>query len=337
MDKAQWEAVSKVPGIVTACPTTMFPIQTQLGSSLGLKDITPTNTLYVSFDPDAFFKMTSLQWIQGDPVTAREKLAKGKSLLVSREYLVAHNIGVGSKLTLLTPKEGPVEFEVVGVVASAGLDLAVQFFGIQRVYSDAALSSVFGSREDAIRYFGVDAINLVLLSFDPDIPDSKILKSIDERIPGTHSGSARQIRTEVQGAAKDVMSIGSTAALAALFIAAIGVGNLIIANIASRRFEYGVLRSVGAGRFLLARLVAAETVIVALAGSVVGTTLGLQLAWIGQSFHQRILGITYTPELAWDVVGWGSCVVVGMALLAALPAITRLVLTPPRSLIAGDA
>jgi putative ABC transport system permease protein len=215
--------------------------------------------------------------------------------------------------------------------------MAVQFFGIQRAYSDTAISCVFGSRQDASRYFGIDSVNLVLLSFDPGTSDAQILKSIEQNVPGTRFGSSRQIRSEVQAAAQHVMDVGSTAALATLFIAAIGVGNLIIANIASRRFEYGVLRSVGAGRFLLARLVGAETLIIALAACVVGTALGLQLAWIGQSFHQRILGISYTPQLAWDRVFQGSSVVVCLALVAAFPAIVRLVFTPPRSLIATDA
>src|SRR4029079_4177935 len=95
-------------------------------------------------------------------------------------------------------------------------------------------------------------------------------------------------------ASQTFMALASTVAIASLIIACLGVGNLILANIAARRYEYGVLRAMGASRGMLGRIVAAETLLVALVGCIVGTGLGIQLAATGQSLHRRLVGLVYS-------------------------------------------
>jgi hypothetical protein len=46
------------------------------------------------------------------------------------------------------------------------------------------------------------------------------------------------------------------------------------------------------------------------------------------------VGVTYPLHLAWDVIAWGTLVVLAAALLAALPTIWRLMRYPPRALLA---
>ncbi len=335
LTEEQWQALRKTPGVTIACPTTMFPINQPKQARFGLDGMSPTNTSFVSFDPNTFFQLAPLEFVQGNQADAIEKLNKGNALLVSREYLVAHKIGVGSKLTFNT-KEGPVTFDVVGVVASPGLDMAVSFFGIQRIYSDASISCVFGSRDDAKKYFGVEAINLVLMNFDPQIPDKKILDNIRQSVPGIIPGSARRIRTEILANTDRALGVMSTIALVTLFIACIGVGNLIVAGITARRFELGVLRAVGATRWLLARLVVAETILIAIVGVMLGGVLGVTMALLGREFHQQLLGITYAPKIAWDAMAWGGLAVTAAATLSAIPAIISLVRTPTRAMISGE-
>ncbi len=335
LTKDQWEALRQAPGVAIACPTTMFPINMPTQATFGLEGLSPTNTSFVSFDPNTFFQLAPLQFVQGNQADAIEKLNKGNALLVSREYLVAHKIGLGSKLTFKT-KEGPVDFDVVGVVASPGLDMAVAFFGIQRIYSDASISCVFGSRTDAKKYFGVDATNLVLMKFDPKIPDATILDNIRKAAPGVIPGSARRIKTDILQSVNVALGIMSTIAMVTLLIACIGVGNLIIAGISARRFELGVLRAIGSTRWLLARLVVAETILIAFVGSFLGGAMGITMALLGKQFHQRLLGITYDSSIAWDALAYGSIAVSAAAILSAIPAILYLLRTPTRAMISGD-
>ncbi|MCX5662107.1 MAG: ABC transporter permease [Planctomycetota bacterium] len=335
LSEPQWQAVRKVEGVAMACPTTMFPVEA-LGQNFGVDKLAEGRTLLVSLEPTAFLSMMQILWVEGDPATAAKRLEQGRAVLVSREYKVAHGLGLGSHIALNTPAQGPVDFEIVGVVASPGLEVAVQFFGIQRYYSDAAVASVFASRADARELFGNDSVNLILLKFAKGADEEKVMAAIRRKVPGVIVGSSSSIRWLVLAVAKGLMEVASSLALATLFIACFGVGNLILANISARQFEYGVLRAAGATRGLLGRLIAAEALLVALTGCTVGTALGLTLAMIDKTFHARLLGLSYAMTIPWDVIAFGWATVVLLALLAAIPGIVRLALTHPRTLLAGE-
>lgn len=332
MTDAELAALRDAAGVTEVCATAAFPV-TAPGAQFGVKELSPRMTLYVSFEPDSFFRMARIDWLQGDEATATKRLNEGRALLVSREYLEAHGLGLGDQLTLETP-QGPVDFDIAGVIASQGLEVVVQRFGIHRYYNEASIASVFGPRQDAIRYFNNDQANLMLLSFDPAVDDRQVQSNIRKAVPGAVTGSARQIRRQVERIVNRVVTVASTVALGTLLIACFGVGNIIIANIASRRFEYGVLRAVGAQRWLIGRIVLGETVLLALAGSACGCLLGVMLAMMLRVFHHRLLGVVYRPVVPWDVMLWGTAIAVGLALLAAMPAVMRLVWTRPRALLA---
>ncbi len=335
MSDMQWQDLQHVEGLAELCPTTMFPVETQ-GVYPGKDKSPPTPTLMVSMEPRAFLDMISLTWLQGDPDTALAKMEAGPALLVSREYMVAHGAGLGSHIMLNTPAQGLVDFEVVGVVTSPGLEVAVQFFGIRRYYSEAAVVSIFASRENAIRYFGTGNINLVLLKFKPQYPENTVIKAIQRNAPGVIVGSSEMVRGIVHAVLEGFMRVASALAALTLVIACFGVGNLVLANLAARQFEYGVLRAVGAERWLLGRLVAAESLLVALTGCVVGTGLGLEISCIEHELFGRLLGLEYGIHLPWDVLGYGWAAVAGVALAASLPGLWRLVRMHPREMLAGE-
>lgn len=332
---SEWDAINSVKGVRLACPTAAFPVKMR-GNAIGTQTTNAGFTLFVSFDPDSFLEMTSLTWVQGDPDTALPKLKRGGAVLVSREFLVARKIGLGSTLTLETA-DGPRDFEVAGVIASPGLDVAVQYFGINRYYSQASVSSVFGSRADAAKYFEAgDARTMILMSFDNDVPDKDIMKALSKAVPGSVSSSARQIRAGMKQWSNRFMAVASTLATGALLVASFGVGNLIVAGVIARRHEFGVLRAIGAQRWLPARLTFGEVTLMALAACVCGTTLGIHLALISRVFHGRILGLSYAVRIPWDVVALGSAEVIALALLAAIPAAWRLARAQPRAMLGGE-
>jgi len=139
----------------------------------------------------------------------------------------------------------------------------------------------------------------------------------------------------VNASSRGFLRVSSVIAIGTLLIACMGVGNLIISEITARRYEYGVLRAIGARRWLLARLIVGQTLVVSLVGTILGTALGLHLALTAREFHQRLIGLTYHPRWPWDVAPWGALIVVVAALLAALPAVVRLVRASPRVLLAA--
>lgn len=330
----EFNALSSAPGITAACPTAAFPVAA-LNAQFDPTDSTPNLTLFVSFDPDSFFEMATLEWVEGDMHAAAEKLKRGGAVLVSREYLKAHGLGVGRTVKLQTVN-GPVDFEIAGVITSPGLDIAVQHFGIHRYYAQASVSSVFGTRADAARHFNNNQVNLVLLSFERAMHTEQIIRGVRLAVPGITANSAREIRDTVRAVSQRFLAVASVISAATLLIACFGVGNLIVANVASRRFEYGILRAVGSSRGMLGRLILAETALLALAACVTGTALGVQLALVGREFHGRLLGLEYGVQIPWDIVVVGGGVVIALALLAALVPAVRLVFTHPRALLATE-
>ena len=334
MTDGQWQRLQASEAISSLCPTSAFRVELQ-SVRFGATDIIPPHTLFACFDPRQFFLMTDMDWVQGDRDTALRRLEAGRAVLVSREYLVAHGIGVGSKLTVLDNVSGPVEFDVVGVVSSPGLDVAVSFFGIHRYYADASVSTIFGTRADAARYFHNKTINLVLVRFRPDLTDAEALARLRADVGDFMIvGSARRIRRFVESLYAGLLSTVTTVSIAMLLMACFGLGNVIIANLTARRFEYGVLRAMGTPRSMLARLILAETLLIAAVGALLGSGLGVQFALIDRALMRRLYGWHAPLHIPWDVIAFGCGVATLMALLATLPAVWHLIRVHPRTLLA---
>lgn len=332
LSERKWKALQNVDAVTDLCPVTAFPVTVD-GASFGVESVSPPATLFVSCDIDAFVRMVDLEWIEGDPEAALQGAQRGKTLVVSREYRIAHDVGVGDQLTLMAPG-GPVTFDVVGVVASKGLDVATHTFGIQQAYEQAAVSSVFGTQRDAERFFGVKSINLVLMDFKDDVSDEAALDQVREAAPGVIVGSSRRIVRGIRRSIDRLLRAISVLAMAILGITCLGVTNLIAAMLAAQRYELGVMRAVGASRGMLARSVIAQTLLLAMVGALAGAALGYELAWVNQLFHRRLMGITYTPRLPIDVTLWGAAAAAGGALLAATPPLVALMRKRVREMIA---
>jgi putative ABC transport system permease protein len=314
--------------------TAAITIQNFRTDAFGITAFDNAHTSFVGFDPEAFFRMTKLTWVQGDPETAVPKLVRGGAVIVAREFYVTRGITVGDTLTL-TYDGTPYPFEVVGVVASPGLDIVSKWFDIGDEYLDQAVNAVFGSRDDLKKIFGNTAINLVQIQLSPDISDEAAMKEI-RKLAGFEvvaAGSGREIKAEITGFLSGSLLIFSIVAIASMLVACFGVANLVIAGIQARQFEFGVLRAVGAPGGLLVRLVIAEALVIALAACFLGTLMGTQASWAGQRMYELILGLLLTLKIpiAPTAMGWG--VVILITLGAAAPAIWKLSGKRPRELL----
>jgi len=333
--EGQVEALRKVPAATGVCATTMFPVEVK-GMQFGLKEISPPQTLFVATDIEAFVEMMDVEWHEGEKDEALARLAGGRALLVTKQWSTAHGVGVGTTMVIKTGEreEDRVEFEVVGVIGSTGIDMAAHRFGVRREAAQSSVSSVFGTRADAGRYFGVKQVNLIVISLDEHVTDEEAMDQLKEAAPGARVGTSRQMQERGRMAMGRLMAIASALAVGSLILASFGVGNLVVGEVTSRRYEFGVLRAIGSGRGLLGRLVVGQTLIIALVGCVSGTILGLELALVEREFHRRLVGIDYAAHLPWDVIAIGAIVVMVAAVGASLPAIWWLMRQCPRALLA---
>jgi putative ABC transport system permease protein len=117
--------------------------------------------------------------------------------------------------------------------------------------------------------------------------------------------------------------MASSVALAAMGVASLGVTNTVMASVRSRRWQFGVLRSVGVTRSELLRLVMAEATLLGLIGVALGLTCGLELAINAQRLGALVLGYNPPLRIPWGIVSLGGGLVMAVSLLASVwPAIS---------------
>ena len=290
---------------------------------------------FVAFEPEPFFATTRIRWIEGDEASARARLEAGGAVLVAQEFHVARGLGVGDSITLGIAGTD-VTFEIAGVIASPGLEIASRYFDIGRMYRNQAVSAVFGTRDDLMRLFGVDDIQLIQIDLVDGIDDADAIRRLRRAFAGTSVsvGSGRDIKATIETIATGSFLVMSSVAVAAILIACLGVGNIIVAGIEARAFEFGVLRAVGAEGRLLARLVLIEALVMGLAGCLLGTALGVQAAWSELRLYRQIAGLDLAlrPPIGPIAAGWA--IVMTLALAAAITPALRLGRRPPRELLA---
>jgi len=337
LSKDEQARIRALAGVADALPVGYLPLRVGGEQVFGVEGMGPSNVVCVGFEPKPFLAMNRLDWVQGTPETAIPRLEQGDAILVAPEFLVARGLGVGSKIRLGSGAN-EAEFEIVGVVTAAGLDIATQTFGMRQIYMEQAVSCVFMDFAAVERHFDTRDAYIMQLRLEDGATeaDEKALgDAVPEAVPGAVFSSGRAIRGFVEDIGGKVLAVTSGVALAALALAAIGVGSVVAAGISARTREFGVLRAIGGSTRTVAALVLGETIVMALAAMVSGSALGLQLAWMGVSLYRDFAGL----RLAWVFPTWslvvGGVVVVAVALLAATPAVVRLCRKPARELLAS--
>jgi putative ABC transport system permease protein len=300
----------------------------------------PDATMFLGVDPDKAMSMMELDFRAGNAEDAAKKLKMGRHLIVTNEFKELKGLTVGSKMKLKTPKSGEVEYEIAGVVWSPGIDVFVSRFDMGTQFEQRSAASVFGSLDDAERDFGVKEINLFAANLNYFVDKQDLVKQIqsDLGVQGLRVGDVREIKSNIQVGFRKLLLLMSTVAFAAIGVAALGVTNTIMASIRSRRWQLGVLRSVGLGRGQMMRLILAEAILLGLVGCALGVIGGIELSFDGRGLWKKVVGYTPPIEVPWDMVGIGVAIILGVALVASLwPAITAAREEPLSLLQAGRA
>lgn len=332
LDESTQRQIESIPGVKGTCAVSLLRIHG--GKTFGVKQFGTSRTTFIAFEPEPFFRLVNLRFEAGDPEYAKRRLQEGGAVLVAKEFLLAQNgYKVGDKFPI-THKGEKFEFEIVGAVSSPGLEVVNAFFDIGKQYAEESVSAVFGSRADLQRVFGTSAIHLIQVALDDENDDAGITDQLRAVVgPAAMVGSAKEVKSTIAKLGREGLLIASIVAVAAMFIACFGVGNIVVAGIDARRFEFGVLRAVGAGRSVLTRLVLGEVVLVSLTACVLGTMLGLQASLAGTRMHHMLLGIETRVVPPWLAIGTGCATLTVLALLSAWPSVRALGRVPTRELV----
>lgn len=130
--------------------------------------------------------------------------------------------------------------------------------------------------------------------------------------------SVRALKLAIDRDLRRATLLFTTIPVVALIVAALGVGNLMTANVASRTREIAMLRAIGATKSQIVRLVIGEAMVLGTLGSILGLALGLHAAHGMNTMTLAIWG--YQPQwtIPWDLVLPGIAFTIGVCLVAGI-------------------
>lgn len=256
----------------------------------------------------------------------------GLYLIITDEFHRLRGTTIGDPFRLKKPGEGvigrlqgeEVEFTVVGVVQSPGIDVMVATFDLGRQFQSQSAASVFGTLRDAREVFGVTGVRLVAANIKVGLEKEELIEQLTAELgrTGISVADVRKIKYDIQTSLSRLLLVASAVAWSALAVASLGVVNTVMAGIRSRLYQMGILRAIGVTRSGLIRLIVAEAVLLGGVACSLGVTAGILMTLNARQLQEWVVGYVPPLRMAWDVIGIGVGVIAAVSVLAALiPAI----------------
>jgi putative ABC transport system permease protein len=301
--------------------------------------VMPDRTMFIGVDPNRAFKLMELDFREGNAAEAQRLLNLGHHVLVTTEFKQLKGLGKGDKLPLKTD-HGWENYTIAGVVWSPGIDVIVSIFDLGRQMDQRTSASVFGSLADAERDFGVKKFLLFAANLEYFTDKQSVVNDVQHalRAQGMRAGDVRHIKYRIERAFYNILLLVSTVAFAAMGVAALGVTNTVMASVRTRRWPFGILRSIGMTRLQLLRLVLAEAALLGVVACAIGTVAGLDMSMNAEAMVVVVTGYKPPVVIPWNYVLIGGGIIVAVALLASLwPAVWVARAQPLELLQAGRA
>jgi putative ABC transport system permease protein len=251
-------AVAKIPGVEIVSPVRGATTRvTGIGGKESVAGIDPANF-------ESVYRLTVLQGRPAAATAIRDLPADG--ILVEDGYAEDHDLDLGSKLSLATPRSGPLDVTVRGIYKDKG-----QLLGSLAV-SNAVLADRFGTDKDQLTFIGLTGGR----------EDPGIKRAIDARLASDFPQVEARTAAEFKQDQKDQINqlLGLIYALLALtvIVALFGIVNTLVLSITERTRELGMLRAIGTSRRQVKRMIRLEAVITAMIGGILGVVLGVGLS-----------------------------------------------------------
>jgi putative ABC transport system permease protein len=160
---------------------------------------------------------------------------------------------------------------------------------------------------------------------------SSISHQIQQQLPGVEVRAIRQVAEGEGQILKRVSGLMWIVTIAALFAAALAVGATSATTVLERRSEIGLMKALGASRRSVAAFFAAEQLLLAFVGGVLGFALGILLA---HGLGIEIFGAA--PELRWILLPIVLVLAAAVALLGSLLPLGRASRVDPAPVLRGE-
>jgi putative ABC transport system permease protein len=233
-------------------------------------------------------------------------MARG-GLIINRGYAVAAGLHVGSMVPLRGP-DGTRNARVVAVLKTVS-----DFPGSGMQMSLATMRSVYGATTD----------NELLVKARPGAAaalgrriDAYLLRSH----PNLESLSIADVKDQIKTHINQQFNLFNAIIAIAVIVSLLGVINTLAMSVMERTREIGVLRALGASRWLVRATMLDESLLITSAGALAGVGFGVLIAYVWVAGLDSLLpGISFRFPVTATVAVGASAIVLG-SLAAILPA-----------------
>jgi len=241
--------------------------------------------------PRGIDDVIDLRFLQG----SAQGLERGGILISDREA-AGQQKRVGDRLTVMFPRTGPTDLEVLGIYATRRFSGA---FPVDFIISDDLFDQVFGgTQQDTLLYVRAEpgranAVGRALTSsLRKDFPDVKV-------------ATPSQYLADREATIDQFLNVFIALLLLSEVIAVLGIVNTLLLSVHERTRELGLLRTVGTSRRQVWAMVCGESVIIAVIGCALGLAIGLLWGWAVTTALQGQFVDTFSvpqTQMAWFVV-----------------------------------
>lgn len=261
----------------------------------------------LGIDPEAYPKVSGLTFQQGSSNSAYVELSQDRTLIANGVFASQMGLKVGDSILLSTPA-GQKPYRVVAI----GGD-----------YLNAKIMTAYTSQSNLRKDFHKTEDVFIQLNLDPGIKSEQVeprLKKILEDysqfklISGRgYFDETRQLFSAIFSFYFVLLSFLATPSLIALL-------NTLTIGVIERTREIGMLRAIGATQKQVRRMIIAESLLLAVIGTLLGLVAGLYLGYV------MVLGFSvsgFPVTYVFPIQGLAAAIVVGLTfgvIAARLPA-----------------
>jgi len=260
----------------------------------------------LGFDPHARARVTTLNFTGQSAAAVYAKVARGE-VTVGGQLWRRRHVAAGDRITLKGPGQN-LKATVAGVVSGASLE-------------DQQIGMSLATFRKLTGISGYSQIDVLARSASTRPVVQRELNALVQRsYPNLTVLSNAGIKNQIESQTNQVFAIFYAIMLVAIVVSLLGVVNTMTISVLERTREIGVLRSVGARRLSVARMVTDESVLLTVAGALIGLAVGLAIGYFYvHGVSSGLSGVSFRPPVTVAVVVALASVLAGLA-AAVLPA-----------------
>ena len=274
-------------------------------------------------DIGKFLRHGQFVWLAGEPSEIHPALVAGEGVLISEVFANRSGLKVGDRYAAQVERFA-VDLPVLGIVRDYRTRSGVIFYDLAafaRRYADPSWSTArifFRQRPD-----------------DIDGALAVLRREIIDRC-GSHLDmiAGAELRRAILRVFDETFAVTFVLLLIALSIAALGITTTLAVQVLERLTQFNTLIAVGAAVGQIRTMVFWEALLLITAGEIAGLICGFMLSYLLiYVVNVQSFGWSFIYSINWKALAASLPLIVGTALLAALPAIRLIFRQPPAMLL----